>query len=259
MGRLQDKVAIVVGASSPGGLGEAIARRYAREGARVVVSGRRLEPLKALAAQIDGEAIACDIVDEASIAALVGGALGRFGRLDVAVNSAGDYIPAPVSALDYDGLLRETAVHYLGPVMFIKHCANAMAKSGGGSIMTLSSLTVELTGGGLAAYAGAKAGVDKVVRIAAVEYGPQRVRINSLAPGLVKTPMTAGLFDVPSIVKAMAYETPLGALCTPEDVAAGALWLADEECTMTGDLLRVSGGGHLRRLPTQEEMMGARS
>jgi len=125
--------------------------------------------------------------------------------------------------------------------------------------MTLSSLTVELTGGGLAGYAGAKAGVDKVVRIAAVEYGPARVRINSLAPGLVETPMTAGLFGVPSIINAMTYETPLGALCTADEVAAGALWLADDECTMTGDLLRVSGGGHLRRLPTQDEMMGTRA
>jgi NAD(P)-dependent dehydrogenase (short-subunit alcohol dehydrogenase family) len=258
MGRLQNKTAIVVGASSPGGLGEAIARRYAKEGARVVVSGRRMAPLEALAGEIGGLAVACDITGEDSIAALVAAAQTRFGRLDIAVNSAGDYAPATVAALDYEALRHETAVHYLGPVMFIKHCANAMAASGGGAIITLSSLTVELTGAALAAYAGAKAGVDKVVRIAALEYGPARVRINSLAPGLVKTPMTAQLFAAPSIIKVMTYETPLGALCTAEEVAAAALWLADDECTMTGDLLRVSGGGHLRRLPTQEEMMGTR-
>lgn len=258
MGRLQSKTALILGASSSGGLGEAIARRFSKEGARVVVSGRRIEPLEKLASEIDGVAIACDITSEPSIVALVEGAQKRFGRLDIAVNAAGDYAPAAVGALDYDGLLRETEVHYLGPVMFIKHCANAMAKSGGGSIMTLSSLTVELTGAGLAAYAGAKAGVDKVVRIAAVEYGPQKVRINSLAPGLVKTPMTARLFESPTLIKAMTHETPLGALCTPEEVAAGALWLADDECAMTGDVLRVSGGGHLRRLPTQDEMMGTR-
>jgi NAD(P)-dependent dehydrogenase (short-subunit alcohol dehydrogenase family) len=258
MGRLDGKVAIVVGASSPGGLGEAIARRYAKEGARVVVAGRRREPLDTLAAAIGGKGVVCDITNEAAIAGLIAETRAAFGGLHVAVNSAGDYVPAPVSELTLDTLMAETAVHYVGPVMFIKHCANAMAGAGGGSIVTLSSLTVELTGAGLAGYAGAKAGVDKVVRIAALEYGAKKVRINSLAPGLVKTPMTARLFAAPSIVKAMAHETPLGALCTPEDVAAAALWLAEDACTMTGDLLRVSGGAHLRRLPTAEEMTGQR-
>ena len=109
----------------------------------------------------------------------------------------------------------------------------------GGSIITLSSLTVELTNTGLGGYAGAKAATDKIVQIAAYEYGPQGIRVNSLSPGLVETEMTQGLFQIPSMVSAFIKETPIGRMPTLEDVSHAALWLASDQCITKGDNIRV--------------------
>ena len=123
--------------------------------------------------------------------------------------------------------------------------------------MSLSSITAELTGPGLGAYAATKAAIDKLVKVAAVEYGPKNIRVNSISPGITPTPMTEQIFDTPSMVNAFKKETPIGRLAKPEDVAFAALYLADDRCITTGDNIRVSGGIHLRRLPTYPEMMGS--
>ncbi len=252
MGRLNGKIAIVLGASSPQGLGEVIARRFASEGAKVLVAGRRREPLEALAAEIAGVWACCDITDEASIADMVAQAMTTFGRLDIAVNAAGFNQPKPVADITREHLQAFADAHFIGPALFIKQCAGAMGA--GASIITLSSLTVELTGPGLAGYAGAKAATDKVVEIAAVEFAAKGVRINSIAPGLVETPMTAAFFRIKTAINAFVNETPIGRMPTAQDVAAAAVWLASDECICTGDVVRVSGGQHLRRLPTSAEM-----
>lgn len=256
MGQLDGKIALIIGASSPKGLGEATARLFAQEGAKVVCSGRAKDKVEALAAELGGDAIACDLTKEETTIAAIEHCVGTYGKLDIAVNSAGIYIPGAFSELTWENLSMYSDAHFIGPVMFIKHAADAMAKTGGGSIMTMSSLTVEHTGAGTTGYAASKAATDKAVKQAAVEYGPMGVRVNSLSPGLTPTPMTGQLFAVPSMVKAFENETPLGRLPTPEEVAFAALYLADDRCTATGDYIRISGGGHLRRLPTMEEMMG---
>ena len=151
-------------------------------------------------------------------------------------------------------------VQFIGPALFIKQAAAAIEKTGsqsGGSIMTLSSVTAELTGAGLGAYGATKAAIDKLVKVAAVEYGPRNIRVNSISPGVTSTPMTEKIFDTPSMVNAFKKETPIGRLATPEDVAFAALYLADDRCITTGDNIRVSGGIHLRRLPTYPEMMSS--
>ena len=106
----------------------------------------------------------------------------------------------------------------------------------------------------MATYARTKAGVDKIVQIAALEYGGKGVRVNSLSPGLIRTPMTEGFFKMESAIDAFIRETPLGRMATADDVAYSALYLASDRCVATGDLIRVSGGAHTRRIPTYSEM-----
>ena len=254
MTQLAGKSAVILGASSKGGIGAAIAKTFADQGANVTVSGRKLEPLKALAKEIKGTVKGCDITDESQISALFQHAKDSYGKVDIAVNAAGINVPAPISSLTREALQTMSDIQFIGPILFIKQAADAMGD--GGSIITLSSVTAELTGPNLGAYAATKAAVDKVVKVAAVEYGPKNIRVNSLSPSLTSTPMTQKLFETPSMLKAFEKETPIGRCVTVEDVAFAALYLADDRCVATGDNIRVSGGAHLRRLPTYAEMMG---
>lgn len=248
---LNGQTAVILGASS--GFGEAIALRFAQAGARVIVAARRAELLDALAARADGIAAPCDITEDAQLAALARTALDRTGRLDIAVNCAGYEQSTRIRDLTPQRLAAMTAVQFTGAIGFIRHMANAI--TAGGSLITLSSVTATLVGEGLAAYAGAKAGVEHVVRIAALEYGPQGVRVNALAPSLIETPMTATMFRVPGVVQAFVDETPLGRMGTIADVVEAALWLAsDASSYVTGQVIRVDGGASLRRLPTRAQI-----
>ena len=107
----------------------------------------------------------------------------------------------------------------------------------------------------LAAYAGTKKGVDQIVRIAAVEYGPRGIRVNAIAPGFTRSAMTEAYFAIPTLEAAFVREIPLGRLPTVEDIANAALWLASDEAFVTGQVIDVTGGQSLRRIPTPEEMM----
>lgn len=260
MGRLTGKSAVVLGASSKKGIGEAIARIFASEGAKVTVSGRNQSALTTLAKDIGGSACVCDIAIEHQIEALFDHAASTFGGVDIAVNAAGVNMPGAIEGLTRDSLQTLCDIQFIGPALFIKQAAAAIEKNtlkSGGSIISLSSVTAELTGGGLGAYAATKAAVDKLVKVAAVEYGARNIRVNSISPGVTSTPMTEQIFDTPSMVSAFEKETPIGRLATPENVAFAALYLADDRCIATGDNIRVSGGIHLRRLPTYPEMMSS--
>lgn len=105
-------------------------------------------------------------------------------------------------------------------------------------------------------YGATKAATEKLAAIAAIEYGPAGIRVNSIAPGVVLTPM-AEMMNKPHIIKAFEKETPLGRLAEPRHVAEAALYLASDNCWTTGDLMRVAGGAHLTRLPTAEEILAA--
>ena len=252
MAELKDKVAVILGASSKAGIGEAIARIYTEEGAKVMLSGRKVEPLKSLADELNGAYETCDITKESDIENLFKAAVDKYGKVDIAVNAAGVNAPGPISALTQESLQFMCDLSFIGPTLFIKQAAAAM--EGGGSIITLSSVTAELVGANLGAYAGTKSGVDKIVQIAALEYGKKGIRVNSLSPGLTRTPMTEAFFQMGSAIDAFVKETPIGRMPTVDDVAFSALYLASDRCIATGDLIRVSGGSHTRRIPTYEEM-----
>ena len=252
MPRLKDKVAVVLGASSIDGLGGVIAKTYANEGAKVVVSGRRKEQLDVLAKEINGTAQVCDITKDGDIENLFKVAKDTYGKVDIAINSTGIYEPGPLNELSRDHLRKYSEVSFIGPVIFIREAAEIMEE--GGSIISTTSVTVELSAVGLSGYVGTKAATDKVIQVAAKEYQHKRLKINSLSPGLVDTPMTGGLFEMKGPIEAMTKESPLGRLADVNDVANAALWLASDECFTTGDFIRVSSGIHLNRLPTSEEM-----
>lgn len=272
---MDGKVVVVAGGSS--GFGEAAARRFLAEGARVVLAARGEEKLREVAQALaaahppggahpsgnggagDGGAVAaqpCDITDWAQCKVLAEAALARFGRLDAAVNSAGYEDNAPVAELEPARVEKMVAVQFTGALYFIQHMAKAMAQGGGGSIITVSSLTATLVAEGYAPYAGAKAGINHASRIAASEFGPQRVRVNVISPTTVETPMIAALFATPGVREAMIAETPLGELPGVKDVADLLLFLAsDESAFITGENIHIDGGGALRRLPRRAEML----
>ena len=135
------------------------------------------------------------------------------------------------------------AVQFTGAVYFIRHMANAMEKGKGGSIITVSSLTAGLVPENYAAYAGAKAGINHVTRIAASEYGAQGIRFNVVSPTLIETPMTEAMTKNPELVERVTQQIPLQRLGRPEDIANTALFLASEESSFfTGQLLHPDGG-----------------
>lgn len=255
--RLKDKVAIVLGASAKAGTGWAVAERFAAEGAKVIVAARREEPLAELAASIGGVAQRCDVASEAEVAALARAAVDRFGRLDVAVNAAGVPMGGTVANTPHAEVVRSTEANYYGSIFFVKHMAAAMTN--GGSIILFSSLAATHTMEHVYGYACAKAAVDCLVRYAAVEYGSQGIRVNSILPGAIRSEMSSPLWSVDGMEQSYAAECPLGRIGQPTDFADAALWLAGP-AFVTGLNLDVSGGNQLMRFPRlaeRPELVGA--
>lgn len=251
MGWLQGKVALVIGASTQGGIGEATARRFVQEGARVVVSARRLKEAQSVAAGFGATALACDLTDDAQVEQLVASTIASHGRLDALVIVAGAHANQTVDQLTRDTLLRCFELNVVGPASAIRHAARAMKH--GGSITYVSSAAAELNTIGVAAYGATKAAGERLVEVAALEYGPRGIRVNTLAPGMLETPMSQTAMQRPGFKRAFERETPLGRLADVAEVAATAAWLASDGCFTTGDRIRVAGGVHLRRHPMPEE------
>lgn len=252
MGSLEGKVAVVVGGSS--GFGEQIAARYVKDGAQVVIAARDVERLEKAAGAIGATALPCDITSSEAVRALAQQTVERFGRLDVAVNSAGYEDNSPVASLEPERVEKMVAVQFTGALYFIQHMANAM--SSGGSLVTISSLTATLVAEGYAPYAGAKAGINHATRIAASEYGPRGIRINVVSPSLIETPMTAQLLQAPGVADTFIGETPLGRIGQIEDVVDAVSFLTSDAASyITGQNLHVDGGTSLRRLPRAEDFI----
>ena len=254
MGRLDGKVAVVLGAAAKDNMGQVMARRFAAEGASVVVGGRQADTLAALAAELHGKHALCDITQKADVEALAKVAIDTYGRVDVAVNCTGWGLMAKLLETTEEQIDKLTALQFKGPYFFLQVFADLMAQTGGGSIITMSSASVYALLYNHAAYIGTKAGADALVRCFANEFGARGVKVNSIAPGLTVTPMTERDTGLPGLEDAFRKEYPLGRIGTTEDIANAALWLATDESFLTGQVLQVNGGLTLRRNPSPREI-----
>lgn len=257
MNRLESKVAVVLGAAGENNMGQAIARCFAAEGARVVVAGRNEAALSELAAQLQGRHCICDITRRSDVAALCQAAVGFYGRVDIAVNCTGLGLMARLRDTTEEQLDRLVDLQFKGTFFFLQVFAEQLAAGGGGSIITMSSASVYALLYNHGAYIGTKAGADALVRCFANEYGARGVKVNSIAPGLTATPMTSREMQMPGLEEVFLKEYPLGRIGTAEDVAAAALWLASGESFMTGQVLQINGGLTLRRNPLPREINAA--
>ncbi|MEM8746667.1 MAG: SDR family oxidoreductase, partial [Actinomycetota bacterium] len=252
MSMLEGQTAIVIGGHS--GFGEAISQTLAREGAHVVIGGRRLDAVQEAASAVGGTAVECDITDDDHVQAIVAQTVEQRGRLDVFVNCAGYSESTPIAELTPEKLGDMHAVQIVGAMYCMRHAGNAMRDLGnGGSFVSISSLTAHNPARGLAAYASAKAGLEYATQIAAVEYGDAKIRFNAVSASLIETPMTAGAFQVPPVIQAMEEMTPIGRMGTPQDIANAVLYLStDLGSFVTGQTICVDGGASLLALPTPQ-------
>lgn len=251
-GQLAGKTALVVGAAGVDNMGQAIARRFAAEGAKVTVAGRSLDVLEALAAEIGGAAVSCDFSNRDSIFAMVADAKTKLGGLDVAVNATGWGLLKPFLETTEEELDKIYALQLRGPFQFMQALIPAMEN--GGSIIQISSATATILFHDHDAYVATKAGADHLVRSVANQFGDRGIRVNSISPGVTETPMTAGAASVPGVMEAFVKSYPLGRYGTMADIAAGCVWLASDECFMTGQNLQVNGGLTLRSNPSRADI-----
>ncbi len=246
--RFADRTALVTGSGS--GMGMAAALRLAREGANVVLAGRRAEALAAVAEQIAAEggsalAVRTDIADPAQVEDLVTRIVATFGGLHLAWNNAGQlgaFQPLHEAALEnFDTVI---ATNLRGVYACLKFEIAAMLRSGtAGAIVNTASWTAHGAMPGLAAYAASKAGLDALARTVAVEVGPHGIRVNNVSPGIIATPMASGVLSSPTAARPFLRHTPLQRIGTPEEVADAVLWLlSDDARFVTGQSIAVDGG-----------------
>jgi 3alpha(or 20beta)-hydroxysteroid dehydrogenase len=236
---LENKIALVTGAA--GGMGAACVRRMAAEGARVFAADMAVDGLAALEAC---EPLALDVTDESAWDAAIQRIMEEAGGLDVLINNAGVLRRTPLSASGTDVWDTVIRVNQLGVFLGMRAAARPMIAAGSGAIVNVSSIDGMLGMAGLGAYVASKFAVRGMTKAAALELGRQGIRVNSIHPGYIDTPMlTAGGRMSDETKRALADQVPLGTIGTPDDIAAACVFLAsDESRYCNGTELVVDGG-----------------
>lgn len=245
--KLAGKVAVVTGASK--GIGAAIAKQLAANGAAVVVnyasSKSGADKVVAEIASAGGKAVAvqADVAKLADIDRLFAETKKAFGRLDILVNNAGIYEFSPLEGITEAHFRKQFDLNVLG-LIFASQAAVKLFDSAGGSIVNISSIVSTLAFPNAAVYSGTKGAVDAITRSLATELGPRKIRVNAIRPGMVETEGThaAGIEESETKKQVLAL-TPLGRLGQPDDIAGAAVFLASAESSwITGETLVIAGG-----------------
>jgi len=246
MFRLDGRVAAVVGAGS--GIGAAAAAGLAAHGARVVCADVNLEGARAQAAEITraghaAEAAVVDITNAASVTDLVHAITTRHRTLDILVTTPSINVRKPIVRYADEEFDRVVGLNLKGSFRIMRAAGAVMAQQGRGSIIVISSIRSQVVEPGQGIYAATKAGVVQIARAMAAELGPQGVRVNAIAPGVVDTPLVQPIKERPEWYQAYAAKSALGRWATAEEMAGPVVFLAsDASSFVTGAVLFVDGG-----------------
>lgn len=240
-------VVLITGALT--GIGRATALAFAREGAYVVVSGRREEEGQKLAAElralgVEAEFLKSDVRYEDEVRGLIDGTVARFGSLDIAVNAAGtEGQPLPVTEVTSESYAATFDTNVLGTFLSVKHEMRVMLARGSGSIVNISSTMGERGAANASLYTASKHAVEGLTKSAALEGAASGVRVNAIAPGPVQTAMLDRLTGTAERKAAYLTNVPLKRAGTPEEIADAILFVASGTATfITGQIIRVNGG-----------------
>ncbi|MFN8227985.1 MAG: SDR family oxidoreductase [Mycobacterium sp.] len=241
---MSERVAVVVGGAS--GIGRAVVVGLAEQGYRVVVADRNADGAAAVAAELGDMATAAtvDVTDEDTVAAL----FDRAGPVDIVVNTAGFGDFGRIVDLEVERFRALIDCCLTGAFLVMKHAGRHLRD--GGSLVSITSLNARLAAPGMSAYCAAKAGLAMLTQVAALEFAPRNIRVNAVSPGFVQTPLTELVTLAPGVLEDYVENTPLGRVGTAQDVADAVLFVCSDKATwMTGEVVDLNGGAHLKRYP----------
>ena len=247
MSQFVGKVALITGGNA--GIGRAAAIEFAKQGAKVVVSGRREKEGHEVIAEIKalgGEAtfVKTDVSKASDVKAMIEQTLAKFGRLDFAFNNAGvEQMLTPLPEQTEEAYDQIMDINVKGVWLSLKHEIPAMLKTGGGAIVNNSSIAGLVGAATVPIYVASKHAVNGLTKSVALEYATQNVRVNAVAPGAIETRMFRDFAAVPEVRQMMEGAHPMGRIGQPEEIANTVVWLCSDGASfITGQILPVDGG-----------------